>query len=85
MQFLLRHVYASTIAAFRLSKFQASFLTFLLSACIHELVMVSSSFHAELWLDYTEFLAFTPGRGQQEIPIVLVHDADDAVANDHAW
>lgn len=40
-QFLLRHVYASTIAAFRLSKFQASFVTFLLSACIHELVMVS--------------------------------------------
>lgn len=42
-QFLLRHVYASTIAAFRLSKFQASFVTFLLSACVHELVMVGSA------------------------------------------
>lgn len=37
--FLLRHVYASTITTYRLSKFQAAFFTFLLSALIHELVM----------------------------------------------
>lgn len=50
--FLLRHVYASTIAAFRLSKFQASFVTFLLSACIHELVMavVSKKFRFYLFM-----------------------------------
>lgn len=36
---LLRHVYASSISAYSLSKFQASFATFLLSACLHELVM----------------------------------------------
>lgn len=50
-QFLLRHVYSSTIAAFRLSKFQASFVTFLLSACVHELVMavVSKKFRMYLF------------------------------------
>ncbi|KAJ3928550.1 MAG: MBOAT, membrane-bound O-acyltransferase family-domain-containing protein [Lentinula lateritia] len=38
--FLLRHVYASTMTSHRLSKQSAMFVTFLLSACIHELVMV---------------------------------------------
>ncbi|SCV71124.1 BQ2448_2712 [Microbotryum intermedium] len=37
--FLLRHVYASTISTYHVSKFQAAFVTFLLSACVHELVM----------------------------------------------
>jgi sterol O-acyltransferase len=37
--FLLRHVYASTISAFRISRGSAMFLTFLLSAAVHELVM----------------------------------------------
>lgn len=36
---LLRHVYTSTKTAYKLSKFQAAFVTFLLSACLHELVM----------------------------------------------
>jgi sterol O-acyltransferase len=38
-QFLLRHVYTSSRSAYRISKFQASFFTFLLSACAHELLM----------------------------------------------
>ncbi|KIY53339.1 hypothetical protein FISHEDRAFT_55208 [Fistulina hepatica ATCC 64428] len=38
--FLLRHVYASSITNYRLSRSAAMFLTFLLSACAHELVMV---------------------------------------------
>ncbi|THV02464.1 MBOAT-domain-containing protein [Dendrothele bispora CBS 962.96] len=38
--FLLRHVYASTIASYQVSRSMAMFLTFLLSACVHELVMV---------------------------------------------
>ncbi|KAJ3511114.1 hypothetical protein NLJ89_g4281 [Agrocybe chaxingu] len=38
--FLLRHVYAATILSYRLSKTSAMFVTFLLSACAHELVMV---------------------------------------------
>ncbi|KAL0576265.1 Sterol O-acyltransferase 2 (Sterol-ester synthase 2) [Marasmius crinis-equi] len=38
--FLLRHVYASTMASYKLSRHSAMFVTFLLSACVHELVMV---------------------------------------------
>ncbi|TIA54822.1 acyl-CoA/sterol acyltransferase [Aureobasidium pullulans] len=37
--FLLRHVYHSSISAFHLSKGTATFVTFLLSALVHELVM----------------------------------------------
>jgi hypothetical protein len=38
--FLLRHVYAATILRYRISRTAAMLLTFLLSACAHELVMV---------------------------------------------
>ncbi|KAJ7696587.1 MBOAT, membrane-bound O-acyltransferase family-domain-containing protein [Mycena rosella] len=38
--FLLHHVYASTMASYKLSRGAAMFVTFLLSACVHELVMV---------------------------------------------
>ncbi|KAF1985376.1 MBOAT-domain-containing protein [Aulographum hederae CBS 113979] len=38
--FLLRHVYHSSISSFHLSKQTATFVTFLLSACVHELVML---------------------------------------------
>jgi len=37
--FLLRHVYSSTMSTYKLSKHSATFLTFLLSALVHELVM----------------------------------------------
>jgi len=37
--FLLRHVYAATITSYRVSKTTAMFVTFLISACAHELVM----------------------------------------------
>lgn len=37
--FLLRHVYQSSISAFRLSKTGATFVTFLLSALVHEMCM----------------------------------------------
>lgn len=37
--FLLRHVYASTMTSYKLSRRSAMFLTFLLSAAVHELVM----------------------------------------------
>ena len=39
-QFLLRHVYASTMRSYKLSKTSAMFITFMLSAAVHELVMV---------------------------------------------
>lgn len=38
--FLLRHVYAPTVLGYGLSRTCAMTLTFLLSACVHELVMV---------------------------------------------
>jgi sterol O-acyltransferase len=38
--FLLRHVYHSSISAFHLSRGTATFITFLLSACVHELIML---------------------------------------------
>jgi sterol O-acyltransferase len=37
--FLLRHVYASTISSYQFSRERAMFVTFLLSAAAHELVM----------------------------------------------
>lgn len=37
--FLLRHVYHSSISFFRFSKMQATFFTFLLSAVVHEVLM----------------------------------------------
>jgi sterol O-acyltransferase len=37
--FLLRHVYHSSISAFHLSKTSATFVTFLLSAVVHEVLM----------------------------------------------
>lgn len=37
--FLLRHVYHSSISAFHISRSSATLITFLLSACVHELVM----------------------------------------------
>src|ERR1700712_5579701 len=38
--FLLRHVYHSSISAFHLNKQSATFVTFFLSACVHELIML---------------------------------------------
>ncbi|KAG9094392.1 hypothetical protein FS749_012584 [Ceratobasidium sp. UAMH 11750] len=37
--FLLRHVYQASLSSKRVSRFSATFLTFLLSALVHELVM----------------------------------------------
>jgi len=37
--FLLRHVYGPSIFSYKFSKPSAMFMTFLLSACVHELVM----------------------------------------------
>jgi len=50
--FLLHHVYASTMASYQLSRGSAMFITFLLSACVHELVMavVTKKFRMYLFL-----------------------------------
>lgn len=38
-EFLLRHVYVESIRSYKVSKKSATYITFLLSACLHELVM----------------------------------------------
>ncbi|GAA5842617.1 hypothetical protein JCM9279_003640 [Rhodotorula babjevae] len=48
--FLLRHVYATTISTYKLSKFSAAFVTFLLSALVHELVMVVVTHKIRMYL-----------------------------------
>ncbi|GAA5959794.1 hypothetical protein JCM21900_001017 [Sporobolomyces salmonicolor] len=48
--FLLRHVYASTMSTYHFSKFQAAFVTFFLSACVHELVMAVVTKKIRLYL-----------------------------------
>ncbi|KAI5895388.1 uncharacterized protein SCHCODRAFT_02619284 [Schizophyllum commune H4-8] len=48
--FLLRHVYASTITGYGLSRTQAMFATFLLSACAHELVMIVVTHKIRMYL-----------------------------------
>ncbi|GAA5978741.1 hypothetical protein JCM11641_006162 [Rhodosporidiobolus odoratus] len=48
--FLLRHVYATTITSYHFSKFSAAFVTFLLSALVHELVMAVVTKKIRLYL-----------------------------------
>nr|BBE10603.1 sterol O-acyltransferase [Rhodotorula toruloides] len=48
--FLLRHVYAETMASYKLSKLSAAFVTFLFSACVHELVMAVVTKKLRLYL-----------------------------------
>jgi sterol O-acyltransferase len=59
--FLLRHVYASTMTSYKLSRQSAIFVTFLLSACVHELVMVvvTKKFRWVCLFFCTRVLAFT--------------------------
>lgn len=47
---MLRHVYMTTISTYRLSKFSAAFITFLLSAAVHELVMLVVTKKVRLYL-----------------------------------
>lgn len=38
-EFLLRHIYLESLHTYKISKHNATFLTFFLSACLHELVL----------------------------------------------
>ncbi|GJE91227.1 MBOAT, membrane-bound O-acyltransferase family-domain-containing protein [Phanerochaete sordida] len=57
--FLLRHVYASSISSYKLSRSSAMFFTFLLSAAVHELVMAIVTKKIRLYL-FTLQLAQIP-------------------------
>ncbi|KAJ3295378.1 hypothetical protein HK104_002717 [Borealophlyctis nickersoniae] len=39
-EFLMRHIYLESITTYKLNKQNATFLTFFLSSCLHELVMI---------------------------------------------
>ncbi|KAI8981642.1 MBOAT, membrane-bound O-acyltransferase family-domain-containing protein, partial [Mycotypha africana] len=47
---LLRHVYAQSIQSYKLSKFNATFVTFLLSSIFHELVLIITSRKIRLYM-----------------------------------
>ncbi|SPO41356.1 related to acyl-CoA sterol acyltransferase [Pseudozyma flocculosa] len=61
--FLLRHVYASTIAAWGLSRTSAMFVTFLFSSLVHELVMAIVSGKIRLYLFSAQM---------SQLPLILV-------------
>jgi sterol O-acyltransferase len=48
--FLLRHVYASAITSYKFSRSRAMFVTFLLSAAVHELVMAVVTHKIRMYL-----------------------------------
>jgi len=61
--FLLHHVYASTMASYQLSRSSAMFVTFLLSACVHELVMVIVTKKLRMYLFLLQLI---------QIPMIMV-------------
>ncbi|KAJ3544713.1 hypothetical protein NM688_g5710 [Phlebia brevispora] len=67
--FLLRHVYASSMSSYKLSKQSAMFFTFLLSAAVHELVMAIVTKKIRMYL-FTLQLIQIPLIAIGRIPII---------------
>ncbi|KAF9038453.1 MBOAT, membrane-bound O-acyltransferase family-domain-containing protein [Panaeolus papilionaceus] len=61
--FLLRHVYAATIMSYKFSKTTAMFVTFLLSACVHELVMAVVTRKFRMYLFILQLI---------QIPLIMI-------------
>ncbi|CAO3662247.1 unnamed protein product [Umbelopsis vinacea] len=61
--FLLRHVYASSMEAYKLTKMNATFLTFFLSSCLHELVLVIVTRKIRMYLFILQML---------QIPLIVI-------------
>jgi sterol O-acyltransferase len=61
--FLLRHVYASSMEAYKLTKTNATFLTFFLSSCLHELVLVIVTRKIRMYLFILQML---------QIPLIVI-------------
>ena len=61
--FLLRHVYHSSISAFRVSRPIATFITFFLSACVHELVM---------WCIFKKARGYLMAMQMLQLPLVIL-------------
>ncbi|KAJ3102773.1 hypothetical protein HDU97_000312 [Phlyctochytrium planicorne] len=62
-EFLLRHVYGDTISNLKLSKTNATFLTFFLSSCFHELVFVVTAKRIRMYMFMLQML---------QIPLIWV-------------
>ncbi|THH32459.1 hypothetical protein EUX98_g1738 [Antrodiella citrinella] len=67
--FLLRHVYASTMSSYKISRQSAMFLTFLLSAAVHELVMAIVTKKIRMYLFFMQ-LAQIPLIAVGRLPII---------------
>ncbi|KAI9848438.1 MAG: acyl-CoA/sterol acyltransferase [Sclerophora amabilis] len=61
--FLLRHVYHSSISTFRVSRTTATFITFFLSACVHELVM---------WCIFRKLRGYLMAMQMTQLPLVML-------------
>lgn len=59
--FLLRHVYHSSISALRISRSSATLITFLLSACVHELVM---------WCIFKKLRGYLMAAQMMQLPLI---------------
>ncbi|KAL1923020.1 uncharacterized protein VTP21DRAFT_9396 [Calcarisporiella thermophila] len=68
-RFLLRHVYHSSVEAYNLSKINATLLTFLLSSCLHELVMIVVSRRFRMLLFFLQMLQ-VPLMFLSRVPVV---------------
>ncbi|ORX43462.1 hypothetical protein DM01DRAFT_1411590 [Hesseltinella vesiculosa] len=60
---LLRHVYTQSIDAYRLSKSNATFVTFLFSSCLHELVLVITTRKLRMYLFALQML---------QLPLIII-------------
>ncbi|KAI7875901.1 hypothetical protein K492DRAFT_135997 [Lichtheimia hyalospora FSU 10163] len=60
---LLRHVYAQSIESYRLSKANATFVTFLFSSCLHELVLVIVTRRIRMYLFVLQML---------QLPLIMI-------------
>ncbi|KAG0192973.1 hypothetical protein DFQ28_007005 [Apophysomyces sp. BC1034] len=60
---LLRHVYAQSIESYKLSKTNATFVTFLLSSCLHELVLVVCTRKIRMYLFVFQML---------QLPLIMI-------------
>ncbi len=49
-EFLLRHVYLESLETYKLSKNNATLLTFLLSSCLHELILAVTGKRVRLYM-----------------------------------
>ncbi|KAI9017219.1 MBOAT, membrane-bound O-acyltransferase family-domain-containing protein [Gaertneriomyces semiglobifer] len=62
-EFLLRHVYLESITTYKLTKRSASFVTFFLSSCLHELVMSVLARRVRMYLFFMQMT---------QLPLILL-------------